>query len=70
MGYARPAVTKVELSTKLPGVEGLKTHRQGVKCTYQRHETQPGQYVIMVGKRYAVIDAVRLHDVVATSGGL
>lgn len=66
MAYAKPGVTKVEISTKLAGVDGLKVHRPGIKCTFQRHDNQPGQYVIWVGKRYALIDAVKLHDVVRT----
>ena len=61
----KDAVTKIEVSTKLPGVDGLKAHRPGIKCAYERHATQPGQFIIWVGKRYAVIDAVKLHDTVA-----
>jgi hypothetical protein len=62
---AKRGITKIAISTKMPGIEGVKEHRPGIKCLYERHATQPGQYIIWIGKRYAVVEAIRLHDTIA-----
>ena len=48
------------------GVITQVTHRPGCKLdSVQRNPSNPGEYILWFGtRRYAVIDAVKLHDTV------
>ena len=55
-------ITKVPFESKMPGIPELKKHRAGIACTFERNKANLGQFIVYFGKRYALIDAVELHD--------
>lgn len=71
MARRRPGKLKIELQSKgmENGVISVKTHKPGKTCEVERNDSNPGQYIIwFASRRYAAVDAIRLHDTVEVEG--
>jgi hypothetical protein len=60
----KKAITKIQIESKFPGDPKMFKHRPGIACSVERNKSNPGQFIIWFGKKYALVDAVKLEDTV------
>lgn len=66
----RPAIIKVELTSKRVGAEDFRVHRAGAKCSVERSYECMGQFVVWFpGHRYIKVDADQMTATIEYTDG-